>query len=180
MHLVQTSESPALRGFVAERGPVRGTSLYLVLLSNGQIRGETLRNGAWPGGEHPSPMARFPTVGAGFTGPFHTSPTNAATFVSRGCGGYTRHPSPEPRTQRLTGRNTGPSLSRPQRGFVLSAKLPPKEQPEKVDARLMACVRFLRRRGPAGLRSSSVHLQNRQDPLQSLLYYGTISLPVNG
>ena len=60
-----------------------------VLLSNGQIRGETLRNGAWPGGEHPSPMARFPTVGAGCTGPFHTSPTNAATFVSRGCGGYT-------------------------------------------------------------------------------------------
>ena len=37
-----------------------------------------------------------------------------------------------------------------------------------------------RRRGPAGLRSSSVHLQNRQDLLQSLLYYGTISLPVNG
>ena len=43
-------------------------------------------------------------------------------------------------------------LSRAQRGFVLSAKLPPKEQPEKVDARLMACVRFLRRRSPAGLR----------------------------
>ena len=124
-----------------------------MLLSNGQIRGETHRNGAWPGGEHPSPKARFPIVGAGCTGPFHTSPTNAATFVSRGCGGYTRHPSPEPRTQRLTGRNTGPSLHRPQRGFVLSAKLPPKEQPEKVDARLMACVRFLRRRGPAGLRS---------------------------
>ena len=37
-----------------------------------------------------------------------------------------------------------------------------------------------RRRGPAGLRSSSVHLQNRQDLLQSLLYYGTIILPVNG
>ena len=27
-----------------------------------------------------------------------------------------------------------------------------KEQPEEVDARLMACVRFLRRRSPAGLR----------------------------
>ena len=38
---------------------------------------------------------------------FNTSGTNAATFVSRGCGGYTRHPSPEPRTQRLTGRNRG-------------------------------------------------------------------------
>ena len=30
----KTPESPALRGFVAERGPVRGTSLYLVLKSN--------------------------------------------------------------------------------------------------------------------------------------------------
>ena len=34
----KTSESPALRGFVAERGPIRGTSLYLVLLSNGPHR----------------------------------------------------------------------------------------------------------------------------------------------
>ena len=63
------------------------------------------------GRENPSPKARFPIVGAGCTGPFHTSPTNAATFVSRGCGGYTRHPSPQPRTQRLTRRNTGSSLS---------------------------------------------------------------------
>ena len=31
---LKTSESPALRGFVAERGPIRGTSLYLVLKSN--------------------------------------------------------------------------------------------------------------------------------------------------
>ena len=31
----KTSESPALRGFVAERCPIRGTSLYLVLKSNG-------------------------------------------------------------------------------------------------------------------------------------------------
>ena len=30
-----TPESPALRGFVAERCPIRGTSLYLVLKSNG-------------------------------------------------------------------------------------------------------------------------------------------------
>ena len=34
----KTPESPALRGFVAERGPVRGTSLYLVLKSNGLRR----------------------------------------------------------------------------------------------------------------------------------------------
>ena len=31
----KTPESPALRGFVAERCPITGTSLYLVLLSNG-------------------------------------------------------------------------------------------------------------------------------------------------
>ena len=34
----QTPESPALRGFEAERGPIRGTSLYLVLKSNGLHR----------------------------------------------------------------------------------------------------------------------------------------------
>ena len=34
----KTPESPALRGFMAERGPIRGTSLYLVLKSNGLHR----------------------------------------------------------------------------------------------------------------------------------------------
>ena len=34
----QTSESPALRGFEAERCPITGTSLYLVLKSNGLPR----------------------------------------------------------------------------------------------------------------------------------------------
>ena len=34
----KTPESPALRGFVGERCPIRGTSLYLVLKSNGLHR----------------------------------------------------------------------------------------------------------------------------------------------
>ena len=34
----KTSESPALRGFVGERCPIRGTSLYLVIFSNGPHR----------------------------------------------------------------------------------------------------------------------------------------------
>ena len=38
----KTSESPALRGFVAERAPIRGTSLYLVLKSNGLHHSENL------------------------------------------------------------------------------------------------------------------------------------------
>ena len=38
----KTSESPALRGFVGERCPIRGTSLYLVLKSNGLHRSKNL------------------------------------------------------------------------------------------------------------------------------------------
>ena len=38
----KTSESPALRGFVAERGPITGTSLYLVIFSNGLHRSKNL------------------------------------------------------------------------------------------------------------------------------------------
>ena len=38
----KTSESPALRGFEAERGPITGTSLYLVLKSNGLHHSENL------------------------------------------------------------------------------------------------------------------------------------------
>ena len=38
----KTPESPALRGFEAERCPITGTSLYLVLLSNGLHHSENL------------------------------------------------------------------------------------------------------------------------------------------
>ena len=38
----KTPESPALRGFEAERGPIRGTSLYLVLKSNGLRHSKSL------------------------------------------------------------------------------------------------------------------------------------------
>ena len=44
----------------------------------------------------PIPKGSVSHRGAGFTGPFLTSPTNAATFVSRGCGGV--HTPPQPLT----------------------------------------------------------------------------------
>ena len=87
-------KSPALRDFVAGLRALATAALYLVVFSNGEIGGENLRNGTWSGGKHTSKKTQFSTVGAGFTEAFRTSPTNAATFVSRGCGGYTRHPSP--------------------------------------------------------------------------------------
>ena len=78
-----------------------------MLLSNGQIRGENLRNGAWPGGKthpqrlsFPSPEQDSPGLSA------HRTQTPQRSFQGTAAG-YTRHPSPEPRTQRLTRRNTG-------------------------------------------------------------------------
>ena len=38
--------------------------------------------------------AHFSEIGVVLKRYFHTSPTNAATFASRDCGGYTRHPIP--------------------------------------------------------------------------------------
>ena len=56
----KTSESPALRGFVGGQRALATAAFYLVLLSNGQISGETLRNGTWPGGKiHPQRLG-FP------------------------------------------------------------------------------------------------------------------------
>ena len=52
------------------------------------------------GRENPSPKAQFSFAGAGFTWAFRTSPTNAATFVSRDCGGV--HTPPQPRTAHTT------------------------------------------------------------------------------
>lgn len=59
------------------------------------------------GRENSLEKAHFSEIGVVLKWRFHTSPINAATFASKGFGGYTRHPSPEPRTQRLTGRNRG-------------------------------------------------------------------------
>ena len=82
----------------------------------------------------------------------HRSQTPQRSFQGAAAGTHAT-PAPNRAHSGSHGETRGLSLHRPQQGFVLSAKLPPKEQPEKVDARLMACVRFLRRRGPAGLRS---------------------------
>ena len=90
----KTSESPALRGFVGGPHAKATAALYLVLLSNGQIRGETLRNRAWPGGKHPSPKARFSIVGAGFTGPFHTSPQTPQRSFQEAAAGTHATPAP--------------------------------------------------------------------------------------
>ena len=107
----KTSERPALRGFEAERGPITGTSLYLVLKSNGPHRSKNppVKFGFSPKTVPANIAKKLPSQRCfkRFSSHLSTSPTNAATFVSRGCGGYTRHPIPESCTQRLTRRNRG-------------------------------------------------------------------------
>ena len=109
----KTSESPALRGFVAERGPITGTSLYLVLKSNGlrHSKNPPVKFGFSPKivpaniAKKLPPQRCFKPLLIPIFNFSHKRPTFAFMRES----GYTRHPSPEPRTQRLTRRNTGVS-----------------------------------------------------------------------
>ena len=64
-----------------------------MLLSNGQIRGENLRNGTLPGGEHASPRAQFPTVGQDSPGFFtHRSQTPQRSFQGDASGTHATRP----------------------------------------------------------------------------------------
>ena len=109
----KTSESPALRGFVAERAPIRGTSLYLVLLSNGLHHSENLpvKFDFSPKSTSTNiakklPLQRcFKPLLITLFNFSHKRPTFAFTSES----GYTLGLRSKNRTQRLTRRNRGVS-----------------------------------------------------------------------
>ena len=143
----KTPESPALRGFVAERCPITGTSLYLVLLSNGLRHSKNLpvkfgfSSKTVPANivkKLPPQRCPKPLFIASFNFS-HKWPT----FAFTGESGYTRL-SEKDRTQRLTRRNR--SLPSPGHSIVTERTA------GGSGCTPMACVRFLRRRGPAGLR----------------------------
>ena len=104
------------------------------------------------GRENPSPKAQFSFAGAGFTWAFRTSPTNAATFVSRDCGGV--HTPPQPRTAHTTAHRAKHGAISPSATAWLCAvsEIATERTAGGSGCTPMACVRFLRRRGPAGLR----------------------------
>ena len=111
----KTSESPALRGFVAERVPIRGTSLYLVLKSNGLRHPKNLpvKFGFSPIGiSQILPKSyRYNAVPNRFSSRFSTSRTNGPRSLSLPKAGIHTRSSEKDRTQRLTRRNRGlPSL----------------------------------------------------------------------
>ena len=121
----KTSESPALRGFVAERGPITGTSLYLVLKSNGLPRPKIrLKKFGFSLKIVPANIVRklpsqrcFKPL---FIASFNFSHKRRNVRFKGLRRGHTRLCSKN-RTQRHTRRNRGPSLPRPQRGLVLPA-----------------------------------------------------------
>ena len=105
----KTPERPALRGFVAERGPIRGTSLYLVLKSNGlrHLKNLPVKFDFSPI-DTPANIAKKlppqrcfkPLLIAIFN-----FPHKRHTFAFAGESGYTTRLSAKDRTQRLTRRN---------------------------------------------------------------------------
>ena len=106
----KTSESPALRGFVAERGPVRGPSLYLYqnrtasTVQKSGLKSSTFRPKPFP--HISSKNYRHNAVPNHFSSQFSTSRTNGPRLLSRVKAG-THGFSEKDRTQGHTRRNRG-------------------------------------------------------------------------
>ena len=159
----KTPESPALRGFVAERGPIRGTSLYLVLKSNG------LRHSKNPPVRFSFSLKIVPATIAkklplqlrpkplfiAFFSLSHKRPTFAFTGESGYTLGFRRkiaHKGLHAETGAFPSANTA--------RLCAASEIATKRKAGENGCTPMACVRFLRRRGPAGLRCpncQSVH-----------------------
>ena len=149
----KTPESPALRGFVAERCPIRGTSLYLVLKSNGLRHSKNLpvKFGFSPKTVLANTAKKLPPQRClkPFLIPFFNFAHKWPTFAFTGESGYTlgfrrriAHSGPH--------GETGAFPPRPQHGLELLVKSPPKEQPEKTDARQWRVSAFSGDAAPLG------------------------------
>ena len=105
----KTLESPALRGFVGGLRALATAALYLVLKSNGLHRPKIrLKKFGFSPIDTPANIAKkLPSQRCSkpFFIPIFNFSHKWPTFAFVGESGYTRHPSPEPRTQRLTRRN---------------------------------------------------------------------------
>ena len=180
----ETPESPALRGFVAERCPIRGTSLYLVLKSNGLRRPKsglkslTFRPNPFP---RISPKSyRHNAVPNRFSSRFSTSRTNGPRSLSRvkagthsafGEGSHTTAHTPKQGAFRMGALllpSTRTARSRTSPGRVSERRTLPlwdlgwevlsKNAESLRSSDALMRVAAPRRRGPAGLRDPCSHV----------------------
>ena len=150
----KTPESPALRGFVGGPRALATVALYLVLKSNG------LRHSKNPPVRFSFSLKIVPATIAKklppqrcfkpLLIPIFNFPHKRPTFAFTSESGYTH-------SALLKGSHTtahtakqGPSLPRPQHGLELLVKSPPKEQPEKTDARQWRVSAFSGDAAPLG------------------------------
>ena len=151
----ETPESPALRGFVAERCPTTGTSLYLVLKSNGFRHSKNLpvKFGFSPKTVPANIVKKLPPQRCSkplFIPIFnfsHKRPTSAFT----GEIGYTLGFRRRIAHNGLHAETRAFPPSATARSFAAS-EIATERTAGGSGCTPMACVRFLRRRGPAGLR----------------------------
>ena len=159
----KTSESPALRGFVAERCPITGTSLYLVLKSNGfrHSKNPPVKFGFSSKTVPANIVQKLPSQRCSkplFIPIFNFS-HKRPTFAFTGESGYTlgfanriAHKGTHGETGAFPSANTA--------RLCAASEIATKRKAGENGCTPMACVRFLRRRGPAGLRCpncQSVH-----------------------
>ena len=159
----KTSESPALRGFVGERCPIRGTSLYLVLKSNGlrHSKNSPVKFGFSPKTVSTNAAQKLPPQRCfkPLLIPIFNFSHKWPTFAFTGESGYTLGPA-----QRIAHNGThGETGAVPPPATVwlcAASEIATERTTGENGCTPMACVRFLRRRGPAGLRCpncQSVH-----------------------
>ena len=151
----KTPESPALRGFEAERCPITGTSLYLVLKSNGLRHPKNLPvKFGFSSKSVPANIAKkLPPQVPSQTISHHDFQLRSQTAHVRLHGRKRVHTrlSEKNRTQRLTRRNRGlPSLGHS--AACVTGEIATERTAGESGCTPVACVRFLRHRSPAGLR----------------------------
>ena len=159
----KTPESPALRGFEAERCPITGTSLYLVLKSNGPHRSKNFpvkfdfspkTVPATIAKKLPPQRCFKPLLIPIFNFP-HKRPTFAFTGESEYTLGFAQRIA-----HKGTHGETGAFPSANTARLCAASEIATERTTGENGCTPMACVRFLRRRGPTGLRClncQSVH-----------------------
>ena len=152
----QTSESPALRGFVGGSQALATAALYLVLLSNGPHRSkiQLIKFGFSPINTPANIAKKLPLqcCSKPLLIPFFNFSHKWPTFAFTGESGYTlgfRRRIAHSGLHAETGASPPPATA----GLFVASEIVTERTAGGSGCTPMACVRFLRRRGPAGLRN---------------------------